>query len=165
MADGIIGMVSKDSYKGLRKKLDDFLELNNLRKTEERYAIFDRICTFPSYFDIKQLYEQMEFSNFHVSRATLYNSIEIFIASGLLVRHQFGSNTIFFELKLLADKHIYMICTKCGSVMEASRDSLDFNLANLRFRRFTPESYNIYIYGLCSRCRYALRKKLSKGKY
>ena len=55
----------------------NFLNHHNHRKTPERFSILNEIYSIDGHFDIDSLYEQMNKKNYRVSRATLYNTIEL----------------------------------------------------------------------------------------
>ena len=79
-----------------------YLAEKKLRKTEERYAILECICSFPGHFDMCLLHQKLEEMNFHVSRATVYNTVDVLVDSGLIVRHQLtaqaGGDTLASDL-------------------------------------------------------------------
>lgn len=146
----------KEVVKG---KLTEYLETNGLRKTPERYAILDMIYSIKGHFDIEELYHYMEDEGeFRVSRATLYNTIILFIDANLVTKHQFG-NSSQYERVYKNETHHHMICTSCGKITEFEDEALKQVIAGTKLKKFTSSHYSLYIYGLCSKCLWAKRRK------
>src|SRR5690606_21964124 len=55
---------------------------------------------------------------YRVSRATLYNTIELLLECGLVRRHQFGQNQAHYEKSYFDKQHDHLILTDTGEVIE-----------------------------------------------
>jgi Fur family ferric uptake transcriptional regulator len=156
--------VTKDVVKQtVRDILTTYLEANKHRKTPERYAILDAVYDIEGHFTLEQLGASLERQNFRVSRATLYNTMRLFIRLRLVVRHRFTGNTVY-EACYNNESHCHQICTVCGKVTEVKSHQVSEAINSMPMRRFHKDGYTLYVYGICSSCQMKLRRHSTKGK-
>ena len=140
-------------FEQARLKFKNFLEKNNNRKTPERFAILKEIYMNQHHFDAEALYIKMKQNAYRVSRATIYNTLDILVECDLIQRHQFGHNKTLYERAHGFEPHNHIICTNCGKIMEFIDTRIDDIVKeHSLMSHVNMESHSMNIYGLCDKC-------------
>jgi Fur family ferric uptake transcriptional regulator len=154
---------TNETVEKLHDTFAEYLKNHKLRNTTERNAIFSKICNMKHLFTLDTIGQQLEEENFHVSRASVYNTMELLLDAKIVIRHQFAYTQVFYELKRLSDDHHYVVCKNCGNVQRIKNEKLNNTLLGCKIPKFTIEYYSLYFYGLCSKCKYKMvREEIKK---
>lgn len=145
--------MNKDELKVKAKTiLDQYLEVNNHRRTPERYAILNAVVDMSGHFTLEELGSKLsDEMRFPVSRATLYNTLNLFVKLRIVIRHHLASTTTY-EYCQPGGCNVHQVCSNCGKVTELMSKDVDEAIGNLHLKRFRRESYAVYVYGICSTC-------------
>ena len=144
--------------------LDNYMAMSNHRKTPERYAILRAVYGIDGHFTLDELGEKLaEEYKFPVSRATLYNTLNLFLELRLVIRHRFQGTTKY-ESCYAGTGHCHQICTVCGKVTEVKVPEITETIDQIHLKRFLKDGFSLFIYGICSTCQSAITRKTKKTK-
>ena len=133
-----------------KKLLNNYLIENNLRQTPERYIILKYIYKIKTHFDIDYLYNRINKKE-KISKATIYNNLEILTQAKLIKQLYFNNNRILYEKSLNKTQHDHLICNSCGKIQEFCDPRIRYILDGIKkTTNFQVKSHSLNVYGICN---------------
>lgn len=147
-------------FESVKNIFSQYLEEHGHRKTPERFSILREIYLMDGHFEVETLYIKMKSNKYRVSRATLYNTIDLLLQCNLVVKHQFGKNVALFEKSFKYRQHDHLICTQCGKVLEFCDPRLmEIQNSLQQTLGFVVSHRSLALYGKCKECMNGLSEK------
>ena len=134
--------------------LSRYLKERKLRLTRERFLLFQQIMHTNKHFDADELYASLRSKGLKSSRATVYNTLDLFLECGLISKYRFDERHTHYEKALGRPRHDHLICLKCGDIIEFVHDKLDTIQREVcEENKFEPHNSTMQIFGICCKCK------------
>jgi Fur family transcriptional regulator, ferric uptake regulator len=136
----------------VRRIFRGFLKERSQRQTPERFAVLDEIYASPDHMDADEIFLRMKGKGSRVSRATVYNTLDLLMECNLVVRHQFGSNQAKYERAFSYWQHDHLICIDCNELFEFCDPRLQSIQEMIgEIYNFDVKHHSLNLYGHCRR--------------
>ena len=94
-----------------------FITEQKHRKTKERYWILKEIYDMDEHFNVDELYLLMKKKKYLISKATIYNTLDLLLNCGLIQKHLIN-NQASYEKCYFNKQHDHVICVDSGKIIE-----------------------------------------------
>lgn len=142
----------KQQMDEVQERFTTFLKDRNLRQTSERGAVLKEIYATGDHVDADELYVRLKQKGERVSRATVYNTLELLLECDLVVRHQFGKSQARYERAYSYWQHDHLICLDCDELLEFCDPRLQSIQEMIEeIYQFDVKRHALNMYGRCLR--------------
>lgn len=137
-------------YDKASKILEDYIILKKLRRTPERNYLLKLIYDRNDHFGAEDLFHAIDKNQFNISKATVYNSLELFLECGIVTKHYLNNNTSIYEKAYGFKQHDHFICQECKKIIEFCDPRLYQIKKSLEeVLKVEINSHQLYLYGKC----------------
>jgi Fur family transcriptional regulator, ferric uptake regulator len=137
----------------VKERFSKFLKSQGHRITNERLLVLESLCSDESHIDAENLFIKMRGKGLKVSRATVYNTLQLLLQSNMIKRSHFGETHLHYEPALSEKQHHHILCSKCGKVEEFSSEILNkiqVDICERNKYKFVSSAFQII--GVCKKC-------------
>ncbi|WP_162343372.1 Fur family transcriptional regulator [Cyclobacterium salsum] len=145
-------MAEKSIIEKAKKIFENYLIRQGSRKTPERFSVIDELYALPQdeHIDVEGLFLKMRNSGYSISRATIYNTLDLLVECGLAVKHQFKDKVALYEQALTYKHHDHYVCNQCRKIKEFSDQRINL-IKEAMGKEFSSHitSHSLVLYGDC----------------
>lgn len=151
------------AFAAASETLRQYLAENGMRRTPERTAVLRELYAHKNTaVTAEEIYERLD-AAFHVSRATIYASLDLFVMLGLAVRTTLRPAVTYTPTFGRRD-HCFQYCTHCGGITSIDMPHVSRGITNTTLTRFRAESVAVTLFGICSKCQASITRQRRKAE-
>lgn len=147
--------VARSEIKSVERILEIF-DAMGLRSTRQRRLIAERLAALAASeadFTAQDLWRELQESDPHLGRATVYRAVDVLLNEGFLDRIPFADGT--HRYRTCGDAHHHHVtCVQCQRVVEFTLCLPPELLAAISAKtEFAIEGHSLELFGRCAACR------------
>jgi Fur family transcriptional regulator, ferric uptake regulator len=142
------------------ERFEEYLQSKGMRNTEQRRLLIDHVFSQHDHFDADTLIERLpnKGAEGHVSRPTVYRTLNEFVDAGLLRKFELDGRSVF-EHDYGYPQHDHLYCSQCQKLIEfQSEQLLQLRDAVAEDHKFRVLGHRFIITGVCETCRFERRR-------
>jgi Fur family ferric uptake transcriptional regulator len=141
---------------------ETYLKRRGLKLTSERRDLFDEIFKKHVHFEADDLLIRMKTRGRKISRATIYRTLELLTAAGVVGKVRVGEAGYRYERLHAGEHHDHLICIGCGRIIEFCEPKIEALQDTVCERvGFHAVTHSHQIRGYCRDCK---KTKKSAGE-
>ena len=141
--------MEKDNIKNIFLK---YLKDNDHRITKERIIVLNFALGMHIHFDADELYKKINDNLTKVSRATVYNTLELMSECNIISKQNFKGDRNRFEKKYGRNKHFHLICSDLDKIIEVENKKVDKIITDMcKKRNFRLIDYSLQVFVECEK--------------
>jgi Fur family ferric uptake transcriptional regulator len=143
-----------DDMETAKQKLEDYLRREGHRVTPERFEVLDAVMAASGHFDADELFLNLKKSGSKVSRATVYNTLDILETCELVFKTRLKDHGSRYEKAFGRTHHDHLVCVQCGKIVEFTDDNIERSQEAVAKKfKFKLVSHSHQIFGVCPDCK------------
>ncbi|MBX9928530.1 MAG: transcriptional repressor [Gemmatimonadaceae bacterium] len=145
--------MDRDDGVATTERFTRYLREHNLPVTPQRMAIAELLLNSDRHLSAEDVAQALVQRGRQAGTATIYRTLDVLVASGLVVERDFGEGFRRFEPARDVPHHEHLLCTQCAKVEEFRDERLErMTTLVAETRGFARQRHRLVIYGVCRDC-------------
>ena len=130
------------------EELTKLLESKGIKPSLQRLLLFRYMQNCNDHPTVEKIYADLVAQGHALSKATVYNTLTLFVQKGLLRMVGLDHNEARYDI--LTCDHAHFVCERCGAIYDVA---VNFDQLNLLFPQAEQiKQRDIFYRGTCKRC-------------
>ena len=137
----------------LLNRFKEALRKEGLKYTPQRTAVLEEIIKDKGHRESEEIYLALKKRGQHVSRATVYRTMDILVNNGFARKMNLGDGRARYESKVNSPHHDHLVCMDCGLIVEFMDQQIEDLQDKIAIQyNFQLKRHIHQLFGLCKKC-------------
>ena len=137
----------------LLNRFKEALKKEGLKYTPQRRAVLEEIIKDKGHRESEEIYLALKKRGQHVSRATVYRTMDILVNNGFARKMNLGDGRARYESKVNSPHHDHLVCMDCGLIVEFMDQKIEDLQDEIAIQyEFQLKRHIHQLFGLCKKC-------------